>query len=122
MYTHSAYSQNESKALIGYTPCLRHGFAMSRDLKTIAERLKLIRGSVHGGMTQAAFGRLVGIEPQAINNYETALRRISVDQAIKVCAATGVSLDYIYRGVTSQLPAEIATNIQKLQRAASRRS
>ncbi|MFB6460484.1 helix-turn-helix domain-containing protein [Bradyrhizobium tunisiense] len=95
---------------------------MSRDLKAIAERLKMIRAAVHGGMTQAAFGRLVGIEPQAINNYETALRRISIDQAVKVCAATGVSLDYIYRGVTSQLPAEIATAIQKKQREASRRA
>lgn len=122
MYTQSAYSQNESEALIGYTHRLRHGLAMSRDLKAIAERLKMIRAAVHGGMTQAAFGRLVGIEPQAINNYETALRRISIDQAVKVCAATGVSLDYIYRGVTSQLPAEIATAIQKKQREASRRA
>lgn len=116
MYTQSAYSQNESEALIGYTCRLRHGLAMSRDLKAIAERLKLIRLAVHGGMKQAAFARLVGIEPQALNNYETALRRISVDQAIKICAATGVSLDWIYRGITAGLPAEMATALQRKQR------
>ncbi|MCK1669407.1 helix-turn-helix transcriptional regulator [Bradyrhizobium sp. 153] len=95
---------------------------MSRDLKAIAERLILIRESVHGGMTQAAFGRLVGIEPQAVNNYEKLLRRISVDQAVKICAATGASLDYIYRGITAGLPAELATNIQKKQRERAKRA
>ncbi|MGY4288852.1 transcriptional regulator with XRE-family HTH domain [Bradyrhizobium sp. LM2.7] len=121
MYTQSAYSQNESESLICYTPRLRHGLAMSRDLKAIAERLKLIRLAVHGGMKQAAFARLVGIEPQALNNYETALRRISVDQAVKICAATGVSLDWIYRGITAGLPAEMATALQRKQREERKR-
>ncbi|WP_247460183.1 helix-turn-helix transcriptional regulator [Bradyrhizobium sp. 153] len=122
MYTRLAYSQNPSDALIGSTTGLGHGLAMSRDLKAIAERLILIRESVHGGMTQAAFGRLVGIEPQAVNNYEKLLRRISVDQAVKICAATGASLDYIYRGITAGLPAELATNIQKKQRERAKRA
>ncbi|MBR0695978.1 helix-turn-helix domain-containing protein [Bradyrhizobium lablabi] len=84
---------------------------MSRDVKAIAERLKLTREAL--GLHQAAFGRLVGIEPQAINNYETGLRRISVDQAIKICAATGVSLDWIYRGLASGLPVNLATALQQ---------
>ena len=66
-------------------------------------------------MHQAAWGRLVGIHPQAWSNYEQGIRRISVDQAIKVCQATGVNLDWIYRGLmTTSLPMEIQIKLQRM--------
>lgn len=88
---------------------------MTRDRKAISERLKLTREAL--GLNQASFARLTGIEPQAINNYETGLRGISVDQAIKICAATGVSLDWIYRGIAAGLPINLATALQQKQAA-----
>jgi transcriptional regulator with XRE-family HTH domain len=64
---------------------------------------------------------LVGIETQAWNNYERGLRRISIDQAIKVCQATGVSLDWVYRGLAAWLPVELATALQEQQRSRKRK-
>jgi transcriptional regulator with XRE-family HTH domain len=92
-------------------------------IDAIAERLRLTRQAL--GLKQAAISRLTGISTQAWNNYETAKYRISVDQALMVCRATGVSLDWIYRGDMHGLPLRIATEIQQLiskPRAPKRRS
>ena len=80
----------------------------------IAERLRLTREAK--GLKQAAWCRLVGIGPQAWNNYERAVNRISLDQAMRICAATGVTLDWIYRGIAAGLPIEMASEIQRLDR------
>lgn len=80
-------------------------------LAAVAERMKLTRLAL--GLSQAAIGRLAGIEPQAWNNNERARGRISLDQAIKLCIATGVSLDWIYRGEMRGLPHELAVKIQE---------
>lgn len=80
---------------------------------SIAERLRLTREA--SGLKQAAFCRQVGISPQAWNNYETGARRISLDQALRVCAVTGATLDWIYRGISSSLPLALASRILTLQ-------
>lgn len=89
---------------------------MSNDtnLVMIAARLKWTRQAKN--LTQASWCRLAGIEPQAWNNYETGLRRISLDQAFKVCRITGVTLDWIYRGVAAGVPVELATRLLQLER------
>jgi transcriptional regulator with XRE-family HTH domain len=86
----------------------------SGNLKSIGQRLKWTREA--NGLTQAAWCRLVGIEAQAWNNYERGSRRISLDQALKVCKAAGVSLDWIYRGLIFGLPSELAAALQELAR------
>lgn len=83
---------------------------MADQIKDIGERLKLLREAK--GMTQAAFSRTLKIDQQQWNNYERGFRRISIDQATKVCIITGATLDWIYRGVTSALPLELALQIQ----------
>lgn len=83
---------------------------MAAELEEIGARLKLLREAMQ--MEQAAFARLVGIEPQAWNNYERGFRRISIDQAKKLCATTGVSLDWIYRGIAAGLPINLAAALQ----------
>jgi transcriptional regulator with XRE-family HTH domain len=115
MYTRSAYSENISQPFVGNQARVGDSRRMPQDIKAVAERIKLTREAL--GLKQAAFARLVGIEPQALNNYESGLRRISVDQAIKICAATGVSLDWIYRGLASGLPVNLATALQQRQRS-----
>ncbi|UWU73054.1 helix-turn-helix domain-containing protein [Bradyrhizobium huanghuaihaiense] len=80
------------------------------ELQLLAERLRRTRESMK--LKQADWCRFVGIGPQAWNNYERGINRISIDQAIKVCVATGVSLDWIYRGQLSGLPIELATTLQ----------
>jgi transcriptional regulator with XRE-family HTH domain len=86
---------------------------MATDSRAVGERLKRTREALgyegHGG--QAIWCRFVGITPQAWNNYESGLNRISLDQAFKVCAATGVTLDWIYFGDRSGLPVRIASQL-----------
>lgn len=79
----------------------------------IAARLKWTRQAK--GLNQAVWCRLAGIEPQAWNNYERGFRRISIDQALKVCRITGVTLDWIYRGIPSGVPVELATSLLHLE-------
>lgn len=78
----------------------------------IAERLIRTREAM--GLNQAQWCRLTGIAPQAWNNYESGLNRISIDQAIKVCQATGVTTDWIYRGLMSGgLPMQLQIGLQQ---------
>jgi len=79
-------------------------------VQAVADRMRLTRVAL--GLTQAAIGRLAGIGAQAWNNNERGRGRISLDQALKLCVATGVSLDWIYRGEMRGLPHELAVKIQ----------
>jgi transcriptional regulator with XRE-family HTH domain len=79
----------------------------------VAERLRRTREAMK--LNQADWCRLVGIEPQAWNNYERGRNRISIDQALKVCQATGASLDWIYRGLADGLTLKLATALQELR-------
>ncbi len=92
---------------VGYATLPR---MVEADENTVAGRLKRTREAF--GMNQAAWCRLVGIDTPAWNNYESGLRRISIDQAMKVCQATGVSMDWIYRGLMSGLPVDLVTRLQ----------
>lgn len=83
--------------------------------EAIAERLIRTREAM--GLNQAQWCRLTGIEPQAWNNYESGLNRISINQAIKVCQATGVTMDWIYRGLMSGgLPMGVQIGLQQNHR------
>lgn len=76
----------------------------------VAHRLLLLRRAL--GHTQAFMAGLLGSAPQAWANYESGGRLISISLAMKLCAVTGVSLDWIYRGNMAMLPAELAEKIQ----------
>jgi len=63
----------------------------------IAARLALTREAL--GKTQAELCRITGISTQKWNNAETGDNRISIPDATRLCRATGVTMDWIYRGV-----------------------
>jgi transcriptional regulator with XRE-family HTH domain len=89
---------------------------MADPIQEIGDRLRLTRESKK--LNQATWCKLVGIEQQAWNNYERGRKRISIDQALKVCRFAGVTLDWIYRGVPSgSIPLELAIEIQARERA-----
>lgn len=84
-------------------------------LEAIAERLKRTREAM--GLNQAQWCRMTGLSPAAWNNYERGLNRISIDQALKVCQSTGITVDWIYRGLMSGgLPMHIQTALQRRDR------
>jgi transcriptional regulator with XRE-family HTH domain len=75
------------------------------ETKHVAERLRITRKALN--LTQAELSRLTGISTSAWNNAETGDARIGIDNAINLCDATGVTLDWIFRGVRSGLPLSI---------------
>lgn len=94
--------------------------------EAIGVRLRLIRIAfgkaqkiVEDELSQAEFGRRMGVPPNTLNNCETGDNRIGIDNALKISAKTGVSLDYIYKG-TGELPHTLAIEIEKLERAEQR--
>lgn len=93
--------------------------------EAIGLRLQLIRvafGIVQGHtreMSQAEIARLSGVGRQAWNNAETGDNRLGLDNAMKICVRTGVSLDYIYFGNPSGLPHALAVEIEKLEKPRS---
>jgi transcriptional regulator with XRE-family HTH domain len=83
-------------------------------LDAIAKRLRLLREAL--GLTQQAMSDVTGVGRTSITNYETATRRPDVDEAIKISAATGVPIDWIYTGnLAGFLPAHIAASIRAIE-------
>jgi transcriptional regulator with XRE-family HTH domain len=48
---------------------------------------------------QAEMASAIGCSPSQWNHWESGLRPIPMDEAIKLCEWADVSLDWIYRGV-----------------------
>lgn len=84
----------------------------STDKAEIGARLKLVREALQ--LSQAEMCRRAGIAPNTWNNYEKGTNRISLDEALKVANATGVPLDYIYRGIEYFLPSHIRDAIRDM--------
>ncbi len=91
-------------------PMVRGNLTNPASSEEVVKRLVLLRRAL--GYTQAFLAGLLDCAPQAWANYEGGDRRISVDMALKLCAVTGVSLDWVYRGNMSMLPTELAEKIQ----------
>jgi hypothetical protein len=91
----------------------------------VAFRLSLTRQAF--GMKKAVWCRFVGITETAWSNVEgtknkPASNRISLDEALKVCRATGVGLDWIYRGDRTNMPVKVAMELQKLNPPAKKKT
>ncbi len=74
--------------------------------KEIGRRVTALREAM--GFSPASFARHTRLSPQALSNYETGTRRISLDKAVLVCESTGSTLDWLYFGDPSGLPLRFA--------------
>jgi len=83
--------------------------------RRVGERLRWVREVI--GQSQREFGRRAGLEPNAYNRIELGLVLPSVEVAIALCDAHGLTLDYIFRGDTGDLKHSIAEGIKILQAA-----
>ncbi|AWB21214.1 XRE family transcriptional regulator [Methylobacterium currus] len=81
--------------------------------EAIGARLKLVREALE--LSQAEICRRAGIATNTWNNYEKGKNRISLDEALKVANATGIPLDYIYRGIDAFLPVHVGDGIRRLR-------
>ena len=86
-------------------------------LDSIAERLRISREAL--GYTPTTIARLIGSPSSFWHNCESGQRRISVDKALALKRATGLTLEWIYAGEFSTLPGHLAEKIER-QRAKER--
>lgn len=74
-----------------------------RQFVEVGERLKALRLAM-GEPNQKAWAARHHFNATQYNNWENGVRRIPVDSAEALCAAYGISLDFIYRGRREGLP------------------
>jgi DNA-binding XRE family transcriptional regulator len=79
----------------------------------VADRLRYSRMALK--LTQRRLCSITGIETNTWNNAETAKARLGIDSAIQLCDATGLTLDWVYRGIKTGLPLTIAEALQKIE-------
>ncbi len=81
-----------------------------QSVDAISHRLFLLRKAL--GYSQVVMAQVLGQSISTWAMYETGDRRISIDEALKLCSTVGASLDWIYRGNIHTLPADLAEKIQ----------
>ena len=64
-----------------------------RPFRDIGERLRLVREV--RGLDQGAFAEGAGLAPSTYNQYEMGVRRPAIENAIALCDAYNLSLDWI---------------------------
>lgn len=88
-----------------------------RSLSRIAERLRVTREAL--GMNQVEFARRAGLSRNAYNAYERERERPSLDNAIRLKDAHGLSLDWIYDGDIAGVRNKLAEAIKTIRQARS---
>lgn len=81
----------------------------------VGRRLALVRQAL--GLAQYEWAEEAGISQPRYNMYETGRRLLTLDAALKLCARSNLTLDWLYRGDPSGLPYALAEKIRKLRRA-----
>jgi len=85
------------------------------DKRLVGERITLLRHAK--SWQQKTLAEMIGegLTPQKLNNYEKGRDLIPVRFAARLAILTGAGFDYIYRGMMSNMPGELAETVAKLQ-------
>lgn len=78
--------------------------------QAIGRRLAAIR-QAESSMNQREWAEKHGFGITQYNNWEKGVRRISMDEAERLCELYGLSLDFIYRGRLNGLPENIRNSL-----------
>jgi transcriptional regulator with XRE-family HTH domain len=87
-------------------------------LAEMAYRLMLLRRGLD--KSQSEMGRLAGVSGNAWYNYESGIRRIDLDAAMRLEDSLSVPQEWIYRGVSLRMPSELGFRIESARRAIER--
>lgn len=82
-------------------------------LAAIGSRLEITRRVF--GFQQNEFAERAGLATNTYNQYEKAKKRPSIENAMALCDAYNLTLDWIYRGDSSGLRYETADAIKALR-------
>ena len=84
--------------------------------EAIGRRLLLTRQAL-GIDAQGEFARRAGIGVTAYNQYEMGRKRPSIENAVALCDAYHLTLDWLYRGDPSGLTYELGAALQAMRAA-----
>lgn len=97
---HISWAHSEDEA------ALKEGSPHILATKHIAARLLHTREAL--GLNQREFAMRANLKPNRYSQYETRVRALTIDAALRICDKYGVSLDWLYRGERSRLPYHLA--------------
>ena len=78
----------------------------------IGDRLRFLR-ETKGLKHQTLMAKLVGASQSRYSNWENGIGVIPVEFAIRICSLTGATLDFIYTGNCSSLPAHLISKFSE---------
>lgn len=64
-------------------------------------------------MTKVQFANLIGMKNQYLGTVENGQRGLTVEKAIEICEQTGVSCDYLLRGLDNSIESNAKTLLTK---------
>lgn len=79
----------------------------------VGRRLRLARKAL--GLRAVDMYRPLGIPPTTWSNWEQGLKRISIDEAVKIAANYRIDANWLYIGLTTGLDQAVARRIAELQ-------
>jgi transcriptional regulator with XRE-family HTH domain len=82
----------------------------SKNMDPVARRLALTREIL--GLTEREFAERAGVVLTRYHRWETGSIPISLSSAMALCAAHGLTLDWLYRGKTMGLPLWLAVEVE----------
>ncbi|MER5171612.1 helix-turn-helix domain-containing protein [Thioclava kandeliae] len=81
-----------------------------KEFPEIGERLRAVREAM-SNLNQKDWASKNGFSISQYSNWENGLRRISVDEAQRLCDLYGLTLDFIYRGRRDGLPESLRNSL-----------
>lgn len=83
----------------------------------VARRLRLTRMALgYSDRQQSDFAAESGVAQSHYNKFESGVRRLTLDIAMKLCHRWGITLDWMFRGDPSGLPTKLWNDIRELRK------
>ncbi|MEN9062869.1 MULTISPECIES: helix-turn-helix domain-containing protein [Ponticoccus] len=79
--------------------------------EAVGERLEALRE--YNEMTRAQFATSVGIDPTSYGRIEKGQKPLKADMAYRIAERWGVSMDFLYRGRLTEIPAKLADTLMQ---------
>ena len=77
----------------------------------ISNRLRAVRA--HFDLSSQDFARRAGVDEKLYSKWESGGNRVSVPGALRIKAAYGISLDFIFDGDRAHLPHAVALSVER---------
>jgi transcriptional regulator with XRE-family HTH domain len=75
----------------------------------VGQRVTVLREAL--GLSKAQFADSIGLDRSTLTKVEAGLKGLDIASGAKIADMYAAGLDYIYRGVTSDLPVEMRPRI-----------